>query len=275
MGDVLPKILGLVIAKRLMHWAVATGVLSPEQIGFMERKACEDHVFTLLETIKRQWATNRPAYALFVDLAKAYDSVNPTALWAVLEHIGVPAALIRLLRNWSSKRRTVIRVNGTDSEPVQMLLGLGQGDVLSPLLFNLFTESMTRYVKATADYQGLNAFGVNVGELKYADDSAFLGDSPEQLQLAANAVQRWCEAWGLTVSTGAAKTEAMCFPAPGTHPPANLAPLTLSENGATVSWTDHYRYLGLHITPMLDMSQMAEKALTKMKSAWNQFSCHL
>ena len=271
MGDVLPKVLGLVIAKRMMHWAVATGVLSPEQIGFMEGRACEDHVFSLLETVKQQWSRKQAAYILFVDLAKAYDSVHPAALWTVLEHMGVPKSLVHLLRDWSSKRRTVIRVNGTDSAPVQMLLGLGQGDVLSPLLFNLFTDSMTRYVKAIADYRGLNTFGVKVGELKYADDSAFFGDTPEQLQLVACAVQQWCEAWGLMVSTGTAKTEAMCFPAPGTPPPADLAPLMLGNSGTTISWTDSYRYLGLHLTPALNMSQMADKALAKMKSAWNQY----
>jgi hypothetical protein len=280
MGDVLPKVLGLVIAKRLMHWAVATEALSPEQIGFMEGKGCEDHVFTLLETIKYQWRRGSAAYALFVDLAKAYDSVHPTALWVVLERMGVPRSLVGLLRDWSSKRQTVISVNGADSEAVPMLLGLGQGDVLSPLLFNLFTDSMTRYVKATAGYRGLDAFGVNVQELKYADDSVFFGDSPEQLQLVADAIQSWCEAWGLTVSTGAGKTEAMEFPTPlranrrggGTETPgAGLPALRLGGTGHLIKWTQAYRYLGLHLTSDLDLAHMAKKALLAMQGAWNRY----
>ena len=60
---------------------------------------------------------------------------------------------------------------------------------------------------------------------------------------------------------------------PGIHPPADLAPLKLGKfdgnSGITINGTNSYRYLGLRLTPALSMSQMAEKALAKMRGAWN------
>ncbi len=293
MGDVIPKILGLVIAKRLMHWVVAHRIVSEEQIGFMEGKGCEDHVFALTECVKSQWRNNRPAYALFVDISKAYDCVQPTALWTVLRRCGLPTSLVDLLSDWSSKRITRVNINGIDSDTIPMLLGLGQGDVLSPLLYNIFTDGMTRYINRCVDFNGIQALGFTFKELKYADDSVFLASSREQLTIAAKACFDWCTAWNMTISTGKRKTEWMFFPTPPernrgrsrvrptipcnppeTDPPPDIAVLDdipLGNSGLMIQHTDNYRYLGLTINPTLDFSEAQEATLAKIQSAWNRY----
>jgi hypothetical protein len=271
MGSCLGKILGLVIMKRLMHWAVANKLISAEQVGFMEGKGCEDHIFTLLETIRARRRQKKATYALFVDLAKAYDSVHPQALWRCLLHMGVPPDLVALLQDWSAKRRTVVRVNGLDSEPIEMKLGLGQGDVLSPLLFNLFTDSLTRFVKQRCPDGGVDVLGVRITVLMYADDSVFFAESPAQLQLMLGAFHDWCKAWGLTVNTGAGKTEAMAFlpvPTPGQAPPPPLEPLYLVDPSRAINWTPSYRYLGLLLNSELDMSPACDAIIDRMRKMW-------
>ena len=179
---------------------------------------------------------------------------------------------------------TRVHVNGEDSDPIPMKLGLGQGDVLSPLLFNIFTESMTRYVRSVPGYDGVTireegtTATVTVKETKYTDDSAFLTTSTAQLQLAARACVRWCNAWGLQVSLGEKKTEAMAFPAPsrrGQPPPAAPLRLTDADDGPVIAWTEdsEYRYLGLLLNPTLDLER--RRSLTAkvdaLKSAWNRY----
>lgn len=288
MGNVIPKILGLVIAKRLMHWCVAHEVISPEQVGFMQGKGCEDHVFTMLEAVRSQWRDKQDCYALFVDISKAYDSVHPLALKKVLLHTGVPVSLVNLLYDWSNKRKTRVHINGTDSAEVPMKSGLGQGDVLSPLLFNIFTEGMTRYVKSVAGYTGVpvkqpdynpatgtksgrvnsNRIILTIKELKYADDSVFLSATPSGLQLAAQACDEWCSAWGLQISLGKKKTEAMMFTVQAEAP--NPQPLQLAGN-KQVEWTNCYRYLGLELNRTLDFKETNKAIIKKLEDNWNRY----
>jgi hypothetical protein len=287
MGDVIPKVLGLLIAKRLMHWVVHHKLLSPAQVGFMEGYGCEGHVFTLLESVKSRWRDKQSLCALFVDISKAYDSVSPVALQKVLLHMGIPPLLVKLLGSWSSQRTTRVRLNGQLSDPINMLLGLGQGDILSPLLFNLFTDSMTRYIETLVEYQGIHVRGadttagkvgtlnrangasVNVKELKYADDSVFLAGTPAELTTVAHGVHRWCTAWGLKMSLGQKKTEALHFRYTGKDadtspdpPPIPIAP----GHQHCITWTTSYRYLGLDINSSLDFSGIWEARLAKFRS---------
>ena len=283
MGDTISKLFGLVICKRMMHWVVAHNIISPEQVGFMQGKGCEDHVFSLLETVRSQWRANQPAYVLFVDIAKAYDSVNPEALWFVLKKMGIPGNLVDLLADWSSKRQTQVHVNGESGEPFNMLLGLGQGDILSPLLYNLFTEPLTRFILEHArlsdvtGYSGIRVSGVRVTELKYADDSALVSDTARGLQTIADAFVRWCKAWGLAVSLGNNKSEAMAMYPPKsdgrahqcTDAPPALPPIVTPAG--IIRWVKQYKYLGLLITHDLDFSHTINAMTQKLQGVWQRY----
>ena len=291
-GNVLPKVLGLVINKRLQHWAVTHGIISEEQVGFMPGKGCEDHVYSLLETVRARWrmGPGRDTYALFIDISKAYDAVHPAALWAVLRRAGVPEDLVELLANWSASRTTCIQVNGQYSQPIAMALGLGQGDVLSPLLYNIFSDSMTCFVNAAvrmdpangeAYYRGVrvevpgqqDTQATRITELKYADDSVFLASGVNQLQKLLDRLHAWCQAWGVTIGIGQGKTEAMFFRHPGdpagTTAATHQHALTLGDK--QVPWTQEYRYLGLHLRSDLTMKGMTEALKRRVVGSWCRY----
>lgn len=283
MGDTISKLFGLVICKRLMHWVVQHNIISPQQVGFMQGKGCEDHVFALLETVRSQWRSNEPAYVLFVDIAKAYDSVNPEALWFVLKRMGLPPQLVSLLADWSSKRMTQVHINGETSEPFNMLLGLGQGDILSPLLYNLFTEPLTRFILQVAStpdsgYEGINVMGVLMTELKYADDSALVSRTLHGIRRIALAFYYWCKAWGLDISFD--KTEAMALFPPGSadrllqdgpngHPA--LLPVSVGSGQQVIKWVKQYKYLGLLLTHDLDFSSVYTDIVSKVQGSWQRY----
>ena len=93
-----------------MHWALHHRVIGEAQIGFLPRHGCEWHVLTFMESVRQSWRHKLDAYALFLDLKKAYDRVHPPALWAVLRRMGVPGTLVHLLADRSRRRTTTMEV---------------------------------------------------------------------------------------------------------------------------------------------------------------------
>ena len=85
-----------------------------------------------------------PLYMCFVDLQKAYDSVDRELLWKVLARAGVPSVMIDVIRQFHDGMRARVRMDdGELSEWFEVTQGLRQGCVLSPLLFNIFFAAVT------------------------------------------------------------------------------------------------------------------------------------
>ena len=83
----------------------------------------------------------------FVDLQKAYDTVDRTLLWQVLTRIGVPPQMIAVIRQFHDGMRACVRPDdGVCSDWFEVEQGLRQGCVLSPLLFNIFFAAVLNVV---------------------------------------------------------------------------------------------------------------------------------
>jgi Reverse transcriptase (RNA-dependent DNA polymerase) len=168
-------------------------------------------------------------------------------------------------------RRARVRVNGELTEAFEVEAGVPQGDPLSPLLFNLFIESLSRYLAAAPDLEGVDALGLRVRRQLYADDLAVLEESPEGVQRALVHVHRWCEAWGMEVSTGQGKTEAMCFTRPSeTEPPPPPLP-PLSVGSKPIHWVEEYRYLGYMLRTDLDDTSSVQKLRQSLLGNYHRY----
>ena len=76
-----------------------------------------------------------------LDLKKAYDVIHHDTLFSLLSHMGVPDATVNLLRAWAKVRTTRLVINGEASDPIPIEVGVPQGAISSPILFNLFIRS--------------------------------------------------------------------------------------------------------------------------------------
>ena len=84
-----------------------------------------------------------PLCLCFIDLQKAYDSVDRYLLWQILARCGVPGRLIAAIRQFHEGMRACVRNdNGDYSEEFNVEQGLRQGCVLFPLLFNIFSAAV-------------------------------------------------------------------------------------------------------------------------------------
>ena len=271
-SGVLSKILSLVLTRRLTHWAVLNNVINESQIGFLPHYACEEHVFTLTQTVKARLRAGQSTYALFVDFTKAYDHVHLGALWEVLRIMGVPPRLIQLLRGLSLSRSARMRVNGEMSAPFRVDKGVPQGDPLSCLLYILYVESLSRLLSSDPVLRASAATvrDVAVLLLLYADDLAVLMDSEQALQHALSLVTEWAAAWGATVSTGRAKTEAMAFvPGQTKEQAESRAPLRCGSSD--IAWTACYRYLGYMLRHDLNEDGMLAKTVAVLRKGFERY----
>ncbi|CAB1104154.1 unnamed protein product [Ectocarpus sp. CCAP 1310/34] len=137
------KVLLKVVATRLSHYCEREGILPEEQSGFRPHRSTLDMLFAIqrLHELARKKST--AVFACFVDLTKAYDSVDRDLLWDVLGRFGVPPKMLAVIRHFHEGMRARVRTDdGQYSEWFDVGQGLRQGCNLAPLLFNLFSAAM-------------------------------------------------------------------------------------------------------------------------------------
>ena len=130
------KVLLKVVARRLSAYCEAKGLLREEQCGFRPDRSPTDMMFVVrkLQEIGRKAGVS--LFMCFIDLQKAYDTVDRTLLWQVLTRIGVPPQMITVTQQFHDGMRACVQPDdGVCSDWFEVEQGLRQGCVLSPLLF--------------------------------------------------------------------------------------------------------------------------------------------
>ena len=117
-------------------------------------------------------------YFCFIDYAKAFDGADHNKLWKVLKEIGLPEHFTCLLRNLHAGQEATVRM-GHGMEWFQIGKGVDQGCILSPCLFNLYAEYITRNAKWDEAQDRIKIAGRNINNLRYADDTTLMAESEE------------------------------------------------------------------------------------------------
>ena len=86
--------------------------------------------------------------ACFIDVRKAYDRVWRDGLWKALWQKGVRGRMWRVLRDYYKKVQSLVRLEGGNTEWFDVSVGVRQGCVISPILFDVFVDGLAREVKA-------------------------------------------------------------------------------------------------------------------------------
>ncbi|CAN0407603.1 unnamed protein product, partial [Ascophyllum nodosum] len=130
------KVLLKVVARRLSAYCAAKGLLPKEQCVFRPNRSTADMMFVVcrLQEVGRKAGVS--LHICFINLQKAYDSIDRTLLWQVLTRIGVPPQMIAVIESFNDWGACVRPDESSDWFEVEQ--GLRQGCVLSPLLFNIF-----------------------------------------------------------------------------------------------------------------------------------------
>ena len=114
--------------------------LMKEQAGFRPRKSCTSQLLNMTLHIDDGYQRGMITGAAFVDLSAAYDTVNHRILIQKLYNITQDSQLCRVLQNMLSNRRFYVELNNERSRWRIQKNSLSQGSVLSPILFNIYTN---------------------------------------------------------------------------------------------------------------------------------------
>ena len=115
-------------------------------------------------------------------LCKAFDCVDHNQLWKILKEMGIPEHLTCLLRNLYAGQEATVRTGHGTTDWFQIGKGVHQGCILSPCLFNLYTECIMRNAGLEEAQAGIEIAGRNINNLRYADDTTLKAESEEELK---------------------------------------------------------------------------------------------
>ena len=118
----------------------------------------------------------------FIDCAKAFDCVGHNKLWDILQEMGVPDHLTCLLINLYAGQEATVRTEHGPTDWFQIGKGVRQGCILSPCLFNLYSEYIMRNTGLEEAQAGIKIAGRNINNLKYAADTILMAESEEELK---------------------------------------------------------------------------------------------
>ena len=138
----LPKIFNTVLNNRLI---TVDKQLNNCQFGFRENHRTADSIFILKSLINKYiHKNNKKIYACFIDLRKAFDSVWRTALLYKLCKMGVGKSFYRVIKQQYLNTKSSLKYKDHISDYFDITRGVKQGDSLSPTLFNIFINDITK-----------------------------------------------------------------------------------------------------------------------------------
>ena len=112
--------------------------IGEEQCGFRQDGGCMDQVFAVRQDCEKYLANGKDIFWAFVDLEKAYDTVDRHGMWQMLRVYGIGENLLKAVKSFYVDRKVCVRVENYVSEWFPVNVGLRQSYVKCPWLFNVY-----------------------------------------------------------------------------------------------------------------------------------------
>ena len=130
------------VASRLSTYLELHSILYPNQFGFRSGYSISHSLISITERNKNTLDKRNYGCGVFIDLKKAFDTVNHEILLNKLEHYGIRDISLSWFKSYLRNRKQFVCINGTNSGLRELTCGVPQGSVLSPLLFLLYINDL-------------------------------------------------------------------------------------------------------------------------------------
>ena len=238
------KLFAKILENRLMVIVEEEKLLGEFQGAVRKKRHTTDNVYilsTLMEKARKLGL--RESRLCFVDMQKAFDTVNLKKLWSVLEKKGLGGKFLAIIKSMYRNSKITVDINGEHTQPIFPGRGLKQGCVLSPILFALYLNDLGNELQET-NY-GLKLHRTVISCLFFADDICLIGKDDFSLRMLMAKVQDYADKYDLKINPGKGKSEVLAF-----HEEILDWPIRDCEGNliANLNQALKYKYLGVPIT---------------------------
>ena len=136
------------------------------QAGFRKGRETRDQIASVRWIIGKARGFQKNFYFCFIDYAKAFDYMDQNKLWKILQEMGIPDHLTCLLRNLYAGQEATVRTGHGTTDWFQIRKGVCQGYILSPCLFNIYSE----YIMGNAGLDEAQLESILQGEILITSD---------------------------------------------------------------------------------------------------------
>ena len=141
------------------------------QHGYKKSSSTLHAEFLIRETIQHYNANNSPVYICGLDAEKAFDSCNWDILFEKLYYEkNIPLSIVNVIRSLYNNSSAKVKYSNKYSDVFSLSQGVRQGSVLSPHLYNIYTEELLHDIGTKTVDCGTSIHGCYTGILMYADD---------------------------------------------------------------------------------------------------------
>jgi hypothetical protein len=203
------------------------------QFGFRKKHSTNHALLSIIESIRSNLDKKTYSCGVFVDLEKAFDTVNHKILIAKLEHFGIRGVANQWIESYLTNRTQNVKLNGFSSQNKNISCGVPQGSILGPLLFLIYINDMNKAFDKCSVYH-------------FADDTnlLFSHKDPVVIQKTMNNELTYLFQWlcANRLSLNVAKTEFILFQPHGMTPEKRI---TLKLNRTKIYASFKIKYLGV------------------------------
>ena len=248
------KILLLIIVDRIQQQLIRE--IPETQAAYKKGRGTRDMLVSLQIISEKLLSIGKKEYVVFIDYSKAFDLVNHNQLFSTLLKMGFPKHIVALLQDLYSGHVGTIRWDGQNTQEFPILKGVRQGCIISPHLFNLYTENIMREAEITEF--GVSVAGHNISNMRYADDTGLMEGTLEQAEELTRRVNEVGKRYGLKLNVK--KTKLMIVSNEDTDE-------KLTIDNEEVETVAHFKYLGSYKNRHMDCTEDIKIRLAQGKAA--------
>uniref|UniRef100_W5NKD0 Reverse transcriptase domain-containing protein n=1 Tax=Lepisosteus oculatus TaxID=7918 RepID=W5NKD0_LEPOC len=240
-GSMLLRLFSRIITKRLEKACP----INQRQRGF-RASGCSENLATLQYLLENAKKSHKQIAVVFIDIAKAFDSVSHDHIFQVLRQKELDNHIINLIEDSYQDCRTIIKTENQSSNEIFIKVGVKQGDPLSPILFNLAMDPLINALEELGC--GFKTAAGNISTLAFADDLVLLSDNWEGMK-NINILEDFCAQTGLMVQAKKCH-RFLISPTKDSYDVNNCEDWSINGNKLhMITPTESEKYLELKISP--------------------------